>query len=153
MSEDWRFQSFHDLSGADVYAVLALRSAVFVVEQNCVFLDPDGADQAALHWLAWSAAGRLDGYLRLLLPDADRAGPQIGRVVTDPAVRGTGLGRRLMQAAINQTHQLWPQQTIELSAQLRLEKFYASLGFRRQGTRYLEDGIPHIKMCFASPEP
>ena len=125
------------LDGPTVYDLLALRSAVFVVEQVCVYLDPDGADRDALHVLAY-AGGALVGAARVLPGPV----PRIGRVVVAPAHRGTGLGRRLVAAALEA---IGPGPSA-LSAQAHLEAFYASFGFRAAGPVHDEDGIPHVEM-------
>jgi ElaA protein len=125
--------------------VLQLRARVFVVEQACAYLDVDGADPQC-----WHGLGVQDGVLvasaRLVPPGLKYEGPAIGRVVTAPEVRRTGLGRELMREAIAQTQQLFPGQTIHLGAQRYLERFYGSLGFTPVGAPYDEDGIPHIDM-------
>ncbi|GGF08361.1 GNAT family N-acetyltransferase [Aliidongia dinghuensis] len=136
----WR--AFDALGTAELYALLQLRSDVFVVEQNCVFADIDGKDAAALHLLVW-VGDMLGGYLRVFAP-ADAA--KIGRVVVAPAWRSTGLGRRLMAAALDQIAARWGAVPVELSAQAHLERFYSSFGFERTGPDYLEDGILHCDM-------
>ena len=137
----WR--AFDALGTAELYALLRLRSDVFVVEQNCVFADIDGKDAAALHLLIWVGEA-LGGYLRVFAPAAGAA--KIGRVVVAPACRSTGLGRRLMAAALDEIAARWGGVPVELSAQAHLERFYGSFGFERTGPDYLEDGIPHCDM-------
>jgi ElaA protein len=143
---DWL--PFDRLSGRDVHDVLQLRSRVFVVEQNCPYLDADGADPQC-----WHGLGRIDGALvataRLVPPGLKYLEPAIGRVVSAPEVRRTGAGRALMISAIAQVKRLYPGQDIRLGAQRYLEKFYGSLGFSPQGEPYDEDGIPHIEMVRA----
>lgn len=140
----WSCSRLETLDARSLYAVLKLRSEVFVVEQQCVYLDPDGADLEAWHLLGRDEAGSLQAYARLL------EGPRIGRVVTAPGARGAGQGRALMQQAIAECERLWPGQGIELSAQAHLQRFYASLGFEPTSAVYDEDGIPHIDMKKAS---
>lgn len=135
-----RAAAFAELTGAEVYAVLALRAAVFVVEQRCVYLDPDGLDEGAWHVLAEGVDG-LVGTARVL-----PAPWRVGRVVVAPAARGTGLGRRLVEAAIDLVEARAPGAPIGLAAQAHLEAFYASLGFARCGPVHDEDGIPHVEM-------
>jgi ElaA protein len=142
----WTWARLDDLTARDVYDLLALRSEVFVMEQQCVFLDADGADMQAWHLLGRNAQGGLDAYLRLVDPGVKYAEPSIGRVVTHPNARGTGLGRLLMQEGIARTHDTWPGQATRIGAQARLQRFYEDLGFVRQGDEYIEDGIPHIEM-------
>ena len=151
----WQWARFNELTGAQVYEVLALRERVFVVEQNCVYLDADGLDYKAWHLLGWAdlASGPvLALYLRVFSPGDYFEEHAIGRVITDPAYRGQGLGRALMVKAIHHIHamQTTPQASVtvpvRISAQAYLEDFYASLGFERKGEGYLEDGIPHVSM-------
>jgi ElaA protein len=146
----FRCLPFAELDAAALYAVLRLRSAVFVVEQACVFLEMDDRDAEALHLLgdvAAEAGGRrLVAYARLYAPGAYYAEAAIGRVVTAPDVRGTGAGRTLMRRAIAECAARWPASPIRIGAQRYLERFYGSLGFVVDGAPYLEDGIPHIEM-------
>jgi ElaA protein len=126
------------------YRLLALRSAVFVVEQECVYPDLDGRDLEpdAEHW--WMTEGeRVVAYLRVLTePGEDGSVRRIGRVVTDPVARGRGLARVTMEAVLA-AH---PDSEFVLSGQSHLEDWYAGLGFVPEGEPYLEDGIPHVFM-------
>lgn len=145
----WRVVPFTGLDAASLYAVLRLRSAVFVVEQACVFHDMDGRDDVALHLLGERVAGdpgTLVAYARLFAPGDHYAEAAIGRVVTAPAARGSGAGRALMRRAIAECEARWPGAAIRLGAQRYLERFYASLGFTVAGAPYDEDGIPHVEM-------
>lgn len=147
----WRWSAFDGLSGAQVYAALALRSAVFVVEQACVFLDTDGHDVHAHHLLGFTDAGQevlpaLIAYLRVVAPGHKYAEPSIGRVITAPSHRGIGLGRVLMLEGLRRTRATYPGRPIRIGAQERLRAFYVSLGFTVASASYLEDGIPHIQM-------
>jgi ElaA protein len=146
----WTWAHFDKLSSRDVYDLLALRSAVFVVEQNCVFLDPDDCDQAAWHLLGRSADGHLVAYLRGLGPDVKYPEPSIGRVIVAESARSAGLGRVLMQEGIPRVRALWPATDIVIGAQQRLEPFYRSLGFVTEGETYDEDGIDHVRMRLAA---
>jgi ElaA protein len=123
------------------------RQAVFVVEQGCAFLDADGLDERAHHLAAWSPLQREPlAYARLLAPGAKYAEASIGRVLTTAAARGRGLGRETMVRALAHVAGTWPGVAVRISAQSRLERFYASLGFVVAGPRYLEDGIDHTEM-------
>ena len=133
------------LSVDALYALLKLRVEVFVVEQQCAFQDLDGYDRVALHLLHRRPDGEVTAYARLLPPGAKYAEASIGRVVTAPACRRTGLGRQLMAEALRLCQTQYPG-PIRIGAQLRLEQFYESFGFRRSGETYLEDGIWHIEM-------
>jgi ElaA protein len=122
-----------------------LRNEVFVVEQNCVFQDADNKDQLSFHVMAWQN-DLLAGYTRLVPAGIAYEEPSIGRVVTSPKVRQTGIGKLLMQFSIRTSHELLGKTTITIGAQFYLRKFYTSLGFQQCSDIYLEDGIQHIKM-------
>jgi ElaA protein len=147
----WCWKRFDDLTAGDVYDLLALRSEVFVVEQRCVFLDPDGSDRRAWHLLGRTVADAplLAAYLRVIDPGVKYREPSIGRVVTAPSLRGLGLGRVLMDAGLLRSHDAWPGSDLVINAQLRLEPFYRSLGFRSEGAPYVEDDIDHVQMRHA----
>lgn len=144
-SINWTFRSFQALPPGELYDILKLRSEVFVVEQQCIFLDMDDRDQGAHH-----LQGRLDGELiaaaRVLPPGLAYEEPSIGRVVGSPRHRGKGFGIGLMENAIRETTRLYGQRPIKIGAQLYLKKFYENLGFQQCSETYLEDDIPHIKM-------
>ena len=144
----WQWRRFEALSVDDVHDLLALRSAVFVVEQHCVFQDADGCDRSAWHLLGRATVGPhgLSAYLRCLDPGVRYDAPSIGRVVTAPAARGTGLGRVLMVKGIERSRGAWPGADIVINAQRRLETFYRSLRFVTEGEPYLEDDIEHVRM-------
>ena len=142
----WHWSRFQSLSLDDLYDALALRSAVFSVEQACAYLDPDGVDRSSSHLLGRDVAGVLHGYMRVVDPGVKYAEPSIGRVVTSPALRGTGLGRKLFAEGLSRCTAAWPGQGIRISAQAHLDRFYASFGFEPVGAIYLEDNIPHLEM-------
>lgn len=142
----WTCLPFAELGVQQLYDVLALRSAVFVVEQQCVFLDIDGLDMQTWHLLGHADDGHLQAYARLIPPGLKGADALIGRVVTAPSARGSGAGRALMTEALARCERQWPGRAITLHAQAHLEPFYASFGFQPVGHRYIEDGIPHQEM-------
>lgn len=141
----WKIRRFEALSPAELYDVLKLREEVFIVEQNCVYSDLDGKDPKALHLI-----GEFDGntvaYARLFKAGDyfDRA--SIGRVVISQNFRSRKWGHDLMREAIMAVYQYFHEEEIVISAQLYLQKFYESHGFKAVGESYLEDDIPHIKM-------
>ncbi|MEN0002930.1 MAG: GNAT family N-acetyltransferase [Bacteroidota bacterium] len=138
--------SFPELTLDQLYALLALRQNVFVVEQDCPYLDADGKDQAAWHLLGYEGE-QLVAYTRLLPKGISYSKyAAIGRVVTDQSTRGKGYGRLLMQESIKQCQLLFGESPIKISAQTYLLDFYTSLGFQAVGEPYLEDGIPHVGM-------
>lgn len=151
MAEIWRLEEFAALTTAELYALLALRQAVFVVEQRCAYADADGLDPRAAHLfcVAGEAAPglpRVVACARLFAPGVQADEAVIGRVVTAPDVRKTGLGRALMARAIDAVMRRHGPTPIRIGAQRYLERFYASFGFTRDGDDYLEDGIPHLPM-------
>lgn len=148
MKVGWRWCRFDDLGVHELYDILALRGRVFVIEQG-PFLDPDGADLDAWHLQGRDAAGTLQVYLRAVDPGARYAEPSIGRVLTAPEVRGTGLGRELMREGLARCTAQWPGLPIRISAQARLQRFYEDLGFVAEGGVYLEDDIAHLQMVRA----
>ena len=145
MTINWVCKKFHELTVDELYELLRLRSEVFVVEQNCVFLDMDNKDQKCVHLLGWIGEV-LAASVRIVPAGVSYAEPSIGRVVTSPKYRRTGLGKLLMEEAIRITTQLHGNQPIRIGAQLYLKDFYTSLGFYAEGEIYMEDGIEHIEM-------
>ncbi len=141
----WLCKPFHDLTPQELYAILRLRSEVFVVEQNCVFLDMDNKDQVAYHLMGYSN-DELIATTRLLGKDTAYKLISIGRVVTSPEHRGTGAGRALMEESIKRCYELFGTEDIKIGAQLYLRKFYESFGFQQSSDMYLEDDIEHIEM-------
>jgi len=144
----WVCKPFQALTTGELYAVLQLRSAVFVVEQNCPFLDADDKDQLSYHLMGWDERG-LMAYTRLVPPGVAYREPSIGRVVTAITARGSGIGRRLMEESITECRKLFGDGVIRIGAQLYLKEFYASLGFIPTGGIYPEDGIDHIQMLLS----
>jgi ElaA protein len=143
----WRSHAFDELSPHDLYALLQLRSAVFVVEQNCLFLDLDGADSQAVHLLGWRD-GRLDAYARCFGPGVVFPQASIGRIATRMAARGGGLGHHLVREAIALVLARWGRQPICIGAQARLRHFYEGHGFVDLNKPYVEDGIDHLEMVW-----
>lgn len=149
MSElTWTYKSFDDLPVSALYEILKLRSEVFVVEQNCVYLDLDDKDQQSYHFCGW-LGDKLVAYVRIIPPAIAFKEASIGRVCTSPSYRKNGTGRILMQKAIDITLEQFENAGIQIGAQLYLDKFYSSLGFHQIGDGYMEDGIPHIHMVFS----
>ena len=153
MNINWTCTSFHELSPESLYEILRLRSEVFVVEQQCIYLDMDDKDQSS-HHLMGRVEGKLLAYARLLPPGVSYPdASSIGRVVSSPSARNQGLGKILMGEAILRTSNLYPDVNIKIGAQLYLLDFYKSLGFDPIGEPYLEDGIPHIEMMRLKKSP
>jgi ElaA protein len=145
MKQEFKIKRFNKLSTQELYEMLQLRSEVFVVEQNCVYQDVDGKDQKAIHVLGY-IGNDLASYCRLF--DAGHYFEQasIGRVIVSPKHRDKKLGHELIQVAIANVEKEFGQTNITISAQLYLQKFYESHGFKVTSDTYLEDDIPHIEM-------
>jgi ElaA protein len=148
----WHDRAFGELSVAELYAIIELRERVFVVEQTCAYLDADGLDPGSRHLWAEAPhpddggpAGGVLAYLRIVPAGAKYAEVSLGRIVTAPEARGTGLGRTLVGRGLAAVGAV----PVRISAQAHLERFYADFGFRRASEPYLEDGIPHLEMLRA----
>lgn len=145
MKIHWKIKSFEDLSVHELYDILRLRSEIFVVEQNCVYLDLDGKDKKGLHLLG-EFEGKIVAYSRLFKPGISFDNASIGRVVVDAHYRDRKWGHNLMREAIAGIQLHFGENKITIGAQLYLKKFYESHGFIQTSEMYLEDDIPHIEM-------
>jgi ElaA protein len=129
--------------------MVRLREGVFIVEQNCPYPDADGRDPAAWHLLGWESGSgerRLVAYARVFEPGVRYAESSIGRIVSAPEVRGTGVGRALVAEGLRRLESIAPGQRIKIAAQRRLEGFYTTFGFTVVSAPYEEDGIIHVDM-------
>lgn len=147
MKIDWHILPWGDLSTDKLYAILALRAEVFVVEQTCPYQDVDGKDSKSLHVVGYAENGALCAYARLVMPSVSYDEWSIGRVVTSPRFRRMGAGQELMQTCMRYFHEHHIRE-IRISAQSYLLNFYAGFGFVAVGDEYLEDDIPHMEMLF-----
>ncbi|WP_442587110.1 GNAT family N-acetyltransferase [Pedobacter sp. AW31-3R] len=136
---------FAALKPKELYEILRLRSEIFVVEQNCVFLDADNKDQYCQHLMLYSG-NELVAYARIVPEGLSYPEPSIGRIVSSNSVRGKGFGKQLVQLAIDNCIRLCGNKRIRIGAQLYLKGFYESFGFMAMGEIYDEDGIDHIEM-------
>lgn len=137
---------FYKLSLDQLYAILRLRQEVFIVEQDCPYLDTDDKDQESLHLIGFHE-GDLVAYTRLVPKGISyEKYASIGRVITSDKIRGKGLGKLLMTTSVEKLFEAWGAQAIKISAQSHLIPFYKSIGFEPTGEEYLEDGIPHAAM-------
>ena len=140
-----RIKTFDQLNTVELYALLQLRSEVFVVEQDCVYQDVDGKDQKALHILGFEK-GELAAYTRAFKRGDYFDTAAIGRVVVKEKFRGKDYGKQIMLASIEGVETHFKTSEIKVSAQTYLKRFYNDLNFIEEGEGYLEDGIPHILM-------
>ncbi len=145
MALEWQIKSFETLSVNELYDILRLRSEIFVVEQNCVYLDLDNKDQKALH-LFGIFEGKIVAHARLFKPGISFVHASIGRVTVDAKHREKKWGHELMRQAIAGILHHYGETEITIGAQLYLKKFYESHGFVQTSEMYLEDDIPHIQM-------
>ncbi len=142
----WQTLSFLELDTDQLYAILKVRQEVFVIEQKCFYLDPDGVDQISYHVIGRDEKGDINAYARLIPAGVAYPEVSMGRVLVVRQERGKGLGRALTRRCLEEAGRLWGHQPIRLSAQAYLVKFYEDFGFHTVGEEYLDAGIPHIEM-------
>ena len=143
------WHNFNSISKEQLYDVLSLRQKVFIIEQDCFYEDLDYSDQDASHLLLY-IDNELIGYSRIFPPGIKYETASIGRIVIDLEYRGKGYGKNITLESIRFIRKNFPESDITISAQYRLVHFYEDLGFKIEGTIYLEDGIDHIKMVIKS---
>lgn len=136
-------KKFSELSAKEFYDIARARMEVFVVEQNCAFLDLDEIDLSCEHFW-WKENGELSAYLRFY--QHTNGNYVLGRLITVLACRGKGLGLEALGEFLKYYDKKFPDSTLEISAQARLQTFYEKFNFVVHGDSYLEDGIPHLRM-------
>jgi ElaA protein len=140
------YKTFEELTTVELHDILALRSEVFVVEQNCVYQDIDGKDLFSVHIIG-KEKGKTIAYARFLKKGISYSDySSVGRVVVSIEKRGEQLGHKLVKFSIKTALKLYPKDSLKISAQAHLQKFYEEHNFKRIGEEYLEDGIPHVGM-------
>lgn len=144
----FKIKKFKELSLTELYAIMQLRQEIFVVEQNCPYVDADGKDVQSVHVMGYEKK-QLVAYARLVPPGVSYKTPSIGRVVVHAAHRGKKYAYTLMEECIKETLRRYKANTITISAQLYLRDFYTRTGFNAVGDVYPEDNIPHIKMIYS----
>jgi ElaA protein len=142
----WRYEPFARLAPDELYRIVALRQRVFVVEQTCAYQDADGLDPDCDHLWTEDPSRAVLAYLRVVPGGMKYAEPSLGRVVTAPEARKSGLGRALMIEGLARARARFGAVPVRIGAQKYLERFYGSLGFVRASDDYVEDGIPHLEM-------
>lgn len=157
----WHCKPFEELTTAQLYGILSLREEVFIVEQNCPYQDADGKDPYSYH--VWAEATTQGGgpsaslgatpaqvlaYARIVKPGVSYPEAAIGRVVSSPSVRRTGLGKELVKVTLDCVREIYGDVTLRLSAQSYLLGFYCGFGFEVITEPYMEDGIPHVGMIY-----
>jgi ElaA protein len=134
---------FDELSTAELYEILKLRNAVFIVEQNCAYQDIDGLDETAYHmWL--EDENGIAAYVRLLPPGVRFDDSVIGRVIA--VRRRSGVGSQIVRTAQSAVREVFGTDSVTIEAQVYAREFYEKLGFVQQSDEFDEDGIPHILM-------
>ena len=146
----FKVKKFSQLNVNELYDLLHLRQQIFVVEQNCIYLDADGIDKNCLHLLGL-VDKKIAGYARIIPTDLVYPTPSIGRVVIDEKHRGNQYAYKLMKRAIKVAVQELEAKKITISAQLYLKEFYEKLGFKAAGKVYLDCDLPHLKMILNKP--
>jgi ElaA protein len=147
MNVYWYLKHFRDLTTTELYQILQLRNEVFIVEQNCPFQDLDDKDFYSFHFMGFDTdTQKIVAYTRLLPPGISYSEASVGRVVTSPIARGSGIGKVLMQKSLDTLEEMFASANIRIGAQLYLKNFYESFGFQQDSEVYLEDGIEHILM-------
>lgn len=141
----WELRAFDRLTAKELYEIMRLRSQVFVVEQQCIYLDADDKDQKAFHLMGWRDDA-LIAYARLFAPGDYFGETAIGRIVTSQEVRKTGVGDDLVRESIEIAYRRYGAGPIRIAAQSRLKEYYAAFGFEVADKEYIEDGIPHVEM-------
>ncbi|MEQ9261940.1 MAG: GNAT family N-acetyltransferase [Owenweeksia sp.] len=133
------------MSSTQLYELLALRTAIFVVEQKCAYQEVDHHDQECVHILGYRQT-ELVAYARIAAPQTIYEEPSIGRVCVHSDYRGRQWGRKIFEAALNEAGNRYPAQNLKIQAQVYLEDFYSSLGFQTISKPYLDFGIWHVDM-------
>ena len=147
MNITWYHKHFKHLSTVELYQILQLRIEVFIVEQNCPFQDLDDKDLKCYHLMGFDTdSQKVMAYTRIVPAGISYEEASIGRVVTAPLARGSGVGKQLMQKSLKLLEELYGGVSIRIGAQLYLKKYYESFGFEQVEAVYLEDGIEHILM-------
>lgn len=145
MSLRWECKPFDALSADQMYTILCVRQEVFVLEQECLYLDADGKDRQSLHLMGFDG-DELVAYARIVAPGVSYAEVSMGRILTTKNARGTGAGIELMEVGLQRIEEEYGKVPVRISAQTYLLKFYEKFGFDSTGKEYLEDEIPHTEM-------
>lgn len=144
----WELKSFGELSAAELHDLLKVRVDVFVVEQECAYPEIDGKDSLCVHVLGKDSSGKTLATARIAPAGLIYSEVSIGRVAIDQSLRGTGVGKIVMEKALAFCKTELRAKTIKIAAQLYLKKFYAGFGFTQISEVYLWDGIEHIDMRY-----
>ncbi|MGB1038530.1 MAG: GNAT family N-acetyltransferase [Bacteroidia bacterium] len=141
----WNIKHFNTLSALEYHHILALRTSIFVIEQDCPYQEMDEKDLHSYHVFG-SIDGQVVAVVRIVPAGISYEEISIGRVAVLKKLRGTNVGNDLMNKSIEFVSQTFENQSIRISAQEHLKSFYERFNFKKQSEMYLEDGIPHIEM-------
>jgi len=143
----WKIQTYDELTTEELYKIIQLRVNVFIVEQQTCYEDLDNHDQNSIH-ISYVENGKLCAYSRILPPGEKFEMASIGRVITSQEMRGTGLGKEMIQLALKTIEQRWPSTGVFIQAQEYLKNFYGSFGFQQVSGPYIYDSLPHLDMLY-----
>ena len=146
---NWNCKTYKNLTLDEFHDLIQLREIVFVVEQDCPYLDVDGKDKKAFHVIG-KLNNKIVATARILPQGVSYDEVSIGRVVVSPKVRGKNIGKQLMEQSMLFVKENFGNVSVRISAQTYLLKYYESFGFKTVGEEYLEDNIPHREMLFIS---
>ena len=136
-------KTFDGLTAEELYDILQIRVSVFVVEQNCPYMEVDGRDKDAVHvWL--KDENGIEAYLRVMDRGVESEYVSIGRVLA--VKRREGLGSAVLREGIRAAKEYFNAGHIYLEAQVYAKGMYEKQGFRAISDEYRDDGIPHVKM-------
>lgn len=147
----WKVKKFDELTNYELYSILKERSDIFVVEQTCFYLDPDGLDIGSYH-LYKEENEEIIAYLRILPREIVGDNAAIGRVIVKKDYRGKGIGKELIGEALKFITEVLKEHNVELHAQDHLRDFYGSFGFKVASDVYLDAGIPHVTMTWTNED-
>ncbi len=145
MGLSWQCKPFDELSADQMYTILCVRQEVFVLEQECLYLDADGKDRRSLHLMGFDG-DELVAYARIVEPGVSYKEVSMGRILSTKNARGTGAGIELMDIGLKEIEDRYGNVPVRISAQTYLLHFYEKFGFHSTGKEYLEDEIPHTEM-------
>jgi ElaA protein len=139
---EFSIKHFNELSNRELYEILKTRQEIFIIEQNCPYMDIDDLDLDAMHIFSMNEEGRVTACLRVFMKDEKTA--QIGRVVT--LVHGEGLGGKILHEGVKVALDHYKAEKIYLEAQTYAIGYYEKEGFRVISGEFDLDGIPHVEM-------
>lgn len=142
---NWKLKKFDELTSRELYEILRLRNEVFIIEQDCPYLDCDRKDYGAYH-LFMEDNNEVVAYLRVLDKGVTFDEVCLGRVIVRESQRGKGLAREMLKLGLEVAEEKFGETTVKISAQQRLVKLYESVGFKQVSDMYMEDNIPHVAM-------